>query len=344
MNRQKPLFETPPPPLKAVENGKKRMREKRPHEPRQISVTNQTPTFMADQPPSLQHIKSPPSFLHSSHLSLSLSHIRSLPSFLPFSMDSKPHLLLSTLLLLFLFHPQLISSTCIQREYLHLIHTLLPPPSSQQQPNPQPDQQQQPPPQPTPPADQQQQPDPQPDQQQQATPSLESASSTLDTALADPSPTVSPAVDAAIKDICSKTDYADVCITSLTGTPLEGDTLDASAALQMLIKSAVRHGNAALVEAQRLAGDSSLPDFTLQNMKVCQGTYSDALDDFQKAADAAVARDMGTLNTMLSAAMTDYDTCSDGFMEMPGASPLIDYDNKLSHMTSNCLAVATLLK
>jgi len=54
------------------------------------------------------------------------------------------------------------------------------------------------------------------------------------------------------------------------------------------------------------------------------------------------ARDIGTINTMLSAALTDFVTCEDEFSGE--TSELSPYDDKGTKMASNCLAIASLIK
>jgi len=73
----------------------------------------------------------------------------------------------------------------------------------------------------------------------------------------------------------------------------------------------------------------------------CVGIYADALDNLRNAMDAIKSLDIGTINSMVSAALTDFDTCEDGFS---GASPLSFYDQKGIKLASVCLAIATLVK
>lgn len=48
------------------------------------------------------------------------------------------------------------------------------------------------------------------------------------------------------------------------------------------------------------------------------------------------------LNINLSAALTDFVTCDDGFAETPGAvSPLGKVNSLLTQLTSDCLALAS---
>ncbi|XP_058083358.1 cell wall integrity and stress response component 1-like [Magnolia sinica] len=280
-------------------------------------------------------------------------------------MESKTHLLILSTLLLLHSHPSI--ATCVRRNSIHMLHNLLPPPSST----------------PTQPISSSSSTTPPPsDSSSSSIPSSNPSSSSTTPSPPDsfissiqdtddlsasthvstspassevqedeknPSSSQpsasnpSPVADAAIKDVCSKTDYADLCVTSVSSFQPGPGPINAAVVLQLAIKASMRHAQAALNEAKRHAANPNLPAFTAENMKVCQENYSSALENLQNAAKAATANDKGTVNSMLSAAMTDFTTCADGFMEMPGASPLSAFDMKLTNLASNCLAIATLM-
>lgn len=73
----------------------------------------------------------------------------------------------------------------------------------------------------------------------------------------------------------------------------------------------------------------------------CKDSYNDAVENFESAKDALVTGDVGTMNSMLSAAITDFGDCDDGLLGQ--SSPLLDVDLALIHMTSNCLAIVSLI-
>ncbi|KAG6518976.1 hypothetical protein ZIOFF_022463 [Zingiber officinale] len=82
---------------------------------------------------------------------------------------------------------------------------------------------------------------------------------------------------------------------------------------------------------------------TASNLQVCSGSYDDALDNLNGARIAVKAQDKGTMNSMLSALVTDFSTCEDSFSEMNARSPQAAADKLLTKMASNCLALASLL-
>lgn len=73
----------------------------------------------------------------------------------------------------------------------------------------------------------------------------------------------------------------------------------------------------------------------------CKDSYRDALDNLQNAMDAIPDHDFGTINSMLSAAVTDFSDCDDAF---EGMAQYSNHDGHLTKMVSNCLAIASLVK
>lgn len=114
--------------------------------------------------------------------------------------------------------------------------------------------------------------------------------------------------------------------------------------LQLQIKACDNQTRIALQEVLELIKDPSTSTIASTCLQQCQETYNDALDNLQNAVSAIAARDKGTLNSMLSAVITDYETCEDGFAELPiSSSPMAVADELLSKLASNCLAIATLI-
>lgn len=111
-----------------------------------------------------------------------------------------------------------------------------------------------------------------------------------------------------------------------------------------LIKSVQDKTHVAIEAAKKLSEKGTVPSIIAGNLDVCQENYAEALDNLLSASNAIAARDVGTMNIMLSAALTDFSTCENGFGEMPGISPLKVYDDILIELASNCLAVAELMK
>ncbi|KAJ9154597.1 hypothetical protein P3X46_027917 [Hevea brasiliensis] len=142
-----------------------------------------------------------------------------------------------------------------------------------------------------------------------------------------------------LKKICDQTDYASLCLSSIT--PYFNGKTDTVSVLQMAINATVQQTKLAISAAEKLATASNTPDETASTLSDCKQNYEDALDDLQSAQDAIPENDIGTINTMLSAAITEYGTCND---EFSGPNPMANYGDKLTKMNSNCLVIASLLK
>ncbi|KAK9288788.1 hypothetical protein L1049_017252 [Liquidambar formosana] len=146
---------------------------------------------------------------------------------------------------------------------------------------------------------------------------------------------------AAIQKICDKTDNPSLCISSIS--PFlkgAGAKIDVHSVIEMAIKACSHHAKLAILAASKLARGSS-DATTVSSINDCKDFYSDALDNLQSARDAIASRDIGTINIMLSAAVTDFGTCEDGFAGE--SSPLAHFNEKLSKLASNCLAIASLI-
>ncbi|XP_059460976.1 pectinesterase inhibitor 10 [Corylus avellana] len=151
------------------------------------------------------------------------------------------------------------------------------------------------------------------------------------------SPLVSPSLptNPAIKKTCDATDYPALCLSTLAPFPI-GKT-DPLSVLELAVRASIQHTTKALAKATQLAAGADSSESILD----CKDIYDDALDNFENAMDAIHPRDIGTVNTMLSAALTDFDTCEDGF---DGESPFSSYDDKGTKLASICLAIASLVK
>ncbi|KAF3606609.1 hypothetical protein DY000_02046292 [Brassica cretica] len=79
---------------------------------------------------------------------------------------------------------------------------------------------------------------------------------------------------------------------------------------------------------------------------VCLSTFGSAFDNLDKALKNIQGNDGFSLNINLSAALTDYDTCSDAMKETGEVSVSVFYKSAgvLYKMADNCLALSTLVK
>ncbi|CAL9219889.1 unnamed protein product [Arabidopsis halleri] len=141
-----------------------------------------------------------------------------------------------------------------------------------------------------------------------------------------------PLLSPEIKTICGKTDNPPLCESSVS--PLLTPQLkpDTSSVLILAIQASINATKAAMATVEKVGASD------------CQELYDDAVVNLEDAVNAVKSRDIATVNTNLSAAMTDYSTCNDGFEEAGEPNPLADVADKLTKMVSNCLAISTLIK
>ncbi|KAK1350702.1 Pectinesterase inhibitor domain containing protein [Heracleum sosnowskyi] len=142
-----------------------------------------------------------------------------------------------------------------------------------------------------------------------------------------------------LKKICNSTDYPDVCLSTLG--LLVGPATDPPTVLGVAIKAGLDFAKTAKDAAQQLATKPGTPPDEASPIKDCTDNYDDVLYNFQKAADALPQKDIGTMNTMLSAALTDVEDCNDAFEGR--VSSLATFSDTLMKMASNCLAIVDVM-
>ncbi|CAK9145652.1 unnamed protein product [Ilex paraguariensis] len=146
-------------------------------------------------------------------------------------------------------------------------------------------------------------------------------------------------IDPTIEKICASTDYPDLCLSTVT--PLLKGKNDIVSVLEVAIKASTNSTNLGLIMAKKLA---NMPGNTPEMVSIlndCTNSYDTALYNFRNAMDAFPGRDIGTMNTMLSAVITNVGDCEDGLSGMD--SPLSNCADKVIKMTSNCLAIISLI-
>lgn len=109
------------------------------------------------------------------------------------------------------------------------------------------------------------------------------------------------------------------------------------------IKATSAHAKVALSAATRLAVAPGASEDLVAALGTCTDSYNDALENLGVAMGALATKDIGTVNSMVSAVVTASEDCEDSF-QFEGESPMFDYDDKLRKLASNCLAIASLIK
>ncbi|KAL6990067.1 hypothetical protein U1Q18_015816 [Sarracenia purpurea var. burkii] len=146
-------------------------------------------------------------------------------------------------------------------------------------------------------------------------------------------------INPAIEKICRTTDYPTVCISAIT--PYLNGKTDLVSVAGFAMQAANRYTKSAVSAAGKIITSSATPPQLKSAASDCKDFYGDALYNFDSAMNALRRLDVGTMNSMLSAAMTDVSDCDDELLGMQ--SPLLDFNSKLTKMASNCLAIVSLI-
>ncbi|CDO98773.1 unnamed protein product [Coffea canephora] len=149
-------------------------------------------------------------------------------------------------------------------------------------------------------------------------------------------------VDSDIKKICDSTDYPSLCLSTIVPS-LDGQT-DVFSVLEIAIKASHGYASTAFSMVKKLALTPGMPNQLVAIINDCRDSYDDVLYNFQRAMTALPARDVGTMNTMLSAVLTDVGDCQDAINAAKIPCPLSVFGDKLTNMTSNCLAIASMIQ
>lgn len=152
--------------------------------------------------------------------------------------------------------------------------------------------------------------------------------------------------DPRIKSVCDKTDQPGLCLSVIS--PVFNGKTDIPSVVGMLIKAATDQTKQAIATAKKKATDPKSNAKTKSRLKDCEEIYDDALDNFKEAIEALPVHDMGTVDTMLSAAISDYGTCDDGFTGQPnpipdGVSPMAKINENLMNIVGVILGVTKLI-
>ncbi|KAM6577891.1 hypothetical protein CsatB_029728 [Cannabis sativa] len=143
-----------------------------------------------------------------------------------------------------------------------------------------------------------------------------------------------------ISDTCGKALYKDLCEKTLRADPSSsGATLDGLAKIAL---------NAASSSAKTTEGQIASLLKTTKDKDViaalndCNENYDSANEQLGDSLNAIAAKNYADINTWVTAAMTDGDSCEGGFKS--GSSPLTQANTNFGHLCSNVLAIANQLK
>ncbi|XP_030545108.1 pectinesterase inhibitor 12 [Rhodamnia argentea] len=128
-------------------------------------------------------------------------------------------------------------------------------------------------------------------------------------------------------DLCQKTDYPILCRTMVKSK------VNAEKATQSAINYLILQTREAKTSSSKAKADKSLMD-------VCNEMYDDALSNLVTSLQNLKSRDKPSLQTNLSAFISDLETCKDTFAESNAKLPFENIIRLLEQMASNSLALA----
>ncbi|CAN8291679.1 unnamed protein product [Cochlearia groenlandica] len=134
-----------------------------------------------------------------------------------------------------------------------------------------------------------------------------------------------------LMDPCTAVDYPALCRGTIKGLTNVNAATDV--AIRELMKRTRQAKEIATKELKREGG-----------VATCLSNFNSAFDNLDKALNNIKENDVFSLNINLSAALTDYDTCSDAMKESNQVNVVYKSAGVLYKMADNCLALSTLVK
>ncbi|XP_038698230.1 putative invertase inhibitor [Tripterygium wilfordii] len=148
-----------------------------------------------------------------------------------------------------------------------------------------------------------------------------------------------------ISTACNRTLHQELCISSLRSDP-RSHSSDLEGLAEIALNISTIHGVQTLSYINHLKSNvgGNVSEYVLTCLSDCMEEYSEAIDKLEDSVGALMNRSFDDLVTFVTAAMTDSDTCEEGFEENPEeVSPLTKRNQDFSMLCSNFLAITTLL-
>ncbi|PHU29728.1 hypothetical protein BC332_01821 [Capsicum chinense] len=143
-----------------------------------------------------------------------------------------------------------------------------------------------------------------------------------------------------IKEICDNTDYPDLCTETIFPL-MRGNAINVQNVLQVAMKASDQFAKLAFATFKRASESPATPPKTKTMLKTCLDSWDTVAYNYKQAIQALHIHDSGRMSTMLSAAITDISDCEDAFEDV--VSPMNAYGERMTKMTSNCLAIVSQL-
>lgn len=155
-----------------------------------------------------------------------------------------------------------------------------------------------------------------------------------------------------VRDACHHTLYFNECVSSLRSDPRSGKISDVTGLAAIALDLSIEHAKETLSYFKKLKKTQGKDKDSKKISKClteCVEEYSDALDSLRQSVGADLRnKDSNNLvNTLVSTAMTDSETCEDDLMELVPDykhSPQLSDRNQYFYMLcSNFLAITTIV-
>ena len=156
-------------------------------------------------------------------------------------------------------------------------------------------------------------------------------------------PSLAPTGDDLITRTCARTVYKELCVETIGADP-DSREADLAGLASIAIKIAMTNGSVIYSHISELLKATNYQPFTQQCLNDCSEHYMDAVDQLEDSLAAIDAKGFNDVTTWVQAAMTDAESCEDGFNDEAGhPSMLTDRNTIFNQLCSNALALANLL-
>ncbi|MGD7201749.1 pectinesterase inhibitor domain-containing protein, partial [Ralstonia pseudosolanacearum] len=130
-----------------------------------------------------------------------------------------------------------------------------------------------------------------------------------------------------IKRTCESAVNEALCVSSLRSIP-GSDKANLSTLSGMAINLAIANGTAVSNQIKQLVAQTT-DSFNKPRLHDCSENYETAISQLKDALAALPSKRYNDALTWIQAAMTESETCEDGFAEMPGHASMITDKNKM---------------
>jgi len=145
-----------------------------------------------------------------------------------------------------------------------------------------------------------------------------------------------------ISATCNHTLYFEMCVSALRSDP-RSQTSDLVGLANIALNISIAHGSETLAFLKVLKSNAGNDTQLSGILSECTEEYIEGTENLEEAIHALRIRSFDDMNTLVSTAMTDSDTCEQGFKEMNRSSPLTDKNESFSKLCSIFLSITTLL-